>query len=78
MPDAARNRWWAVVRALATRYSERPDNQALRQAAAHARAPQALGADRETLGRLAEETTRLTATANRLRERLDDALTLLP
>ncbi|MFJ9574537.1 hypothetical protein [Streptomyces bacillaris] len=78
VPDAAKNRWWAVVRALAARYSERPDNQALRQAAAHARAPQALDAARETLDRLAEETTRLTATVNRLREHLDDVLTLLP
>lgn len=78
VPDATKNRWWAMVRALAARYSERPDNQALRQAAAHARAPQALDAVRQTLGRLTEEKTRLTATVNRLREHLDDALALLP
>ncbi|MEU6406180.1 hypothetical protein [Streptomyces sp. NPDC046985] len=77
VPDATENRWWAVVRALAARYNERPDNQALRQAAAHARALQALDAVRETLGRLTEETTRLTATVNQLRQRLDDALALL-
>ncbi|MFD4788710.1 hypothetical protein ACFWN1_16950 [Streptomyces sp. NPDC058459] len=78
VPDATKNRWWAVVRALAAHYSERPDNLALRQAAARARAPQALDATRQTLDKLTEEKTRLTATVNRLREHLNGALALLP
>ncbi|MER5356582.1 hypothetical protein ABT093_40475 [Kitasatospora sp. NPDC002551] len=77
VPTATNRRWWAVVRALTTRYTQRPDIALLRLAAAHARATDRRHAEQHGLSRLQAEQDKLANTAAALRERLDDATALM-
>ncbi|MFE9424192.1 hypothetical protein ACFYNO_14640 [Kitasatospora sp. NPDC006697] len=77
VPAATYHRWWAVVRALAARYTQRPDIDLLRLAAAHARATDRHHAEQQNLARLRAEQDKLTNTAAALQRRLDDATALM-
>ncbi|HEY8985733.1 MAG TPA: hypothetical protein VIU15_39950 [Streptomyces sp.] len=77
VPTATYQRWWAVVRALASHHTQRPDIELLRLAAAHARAADRRHAEQQNLAELQAEQDRLTTTAAALRRRLDDATALM-
>ncbi|WP_327378895.1 hypothetical protein OG393_33835 (plasmid) [Streptomyces sp. NBC_01216] len=77
VPAATYRRWWAVVRALAAHYTQRPDITLLRLAAAHARAADRRHAEQQTLAELQTELDKLTHTAAALRRRLNDATALM-
>ncbi|TKA06378.1 hypothetical protein [Actinacidiphila oryziradicis] len=77
VPEATKHRWWAVVRALATRYTNRPDIDELRLTAAHDRAAQMGSAERHALAELWRRQAELATTVARLHERLAAATTLL-
>ncbi|MFI6112874.1 hypothetical protein [Kitasatospora sp. NPDC051164] len=77
VPAATNHRWWAVVRALGARYTQRPDIALLRLAAARARAADRSHAERQAIAKLRNEQDNLAHTVAALRERLDDAAALL-
>ena len=71
VPDSTKNRWWALLRALAVHYISSPDNHALRLAAAQQRAARLTAAELQTLTRLRSRRSAVTAARTALRERLD-------
>ncbi|MHC3392287.1 hypothetical protein ACLQ2E_22910 [Streptomyces lavendulocolor] len=77
VPVTTNHRWWAVVRALATHYTQRPDIALLRHAAAYTRAADRSHAERQALARLRAEQDKLTDTAATLKKRLDEATALM-